>query len=223
MITKGKFITLEGGEGVGKSTNINHIKKDLESRGIEVLTTREPGGTPMAETLRGLLLGLNGEKVTKQTELLLMFAARSQHVEHVIKPALDAGIWVLSDRFVDSSFAYQKAGRGIADQNIGFLENFVLGALRPDLTILLDAPADISMGRAKRRGELDRIELEESTFFEKVRTGFLERAMAYPDRIKVIDATQPLTAVQKRISLEIEVLVAEHELMLVGDSSLMAA
>lgn len=156
----GKFISLEGGEGVGKTTNIAYIQSLLEEHDISVMLTREPGGTPLAEALRQLLLDKNQEEITEQAELLMMFAARAQHIKHVIKPALKQGTWVLCDRFTDATYAYQGGGRAMDILAINWLENFVQGELRPDLTLLLDAPVQVGMNRAAQRGKLDRFELE---------------------------------------------------------------
>jgi len=195
----GRFISLEGGEGVGKTTNIAYIQSLLEEQNISVLLTREPGGTPLAEAMRQLLLDKNQEEITEQAELLMMFAARAQHIKHVIKPALERGVWVLCDRFTDSTYAYQGGGRAMDITAINWLENFVQGELRPDLTLLLDAPVQVGMNRAAQRGKLDRFELEKITFFEKVRQAYLALAEQQPERIKVVDATQTLELVQASI------------------------
>ncbi len=195
----GRFISLEGGEGVGKTTNIAYIQSLLEEQNISVLLTREPGGTPLAEAMRQLLLDKNQEEITEQAELLMMFAARAQHIKHVIKPALERGMWVLCDRFTDSTYAYQGGGRAMDIKAINWLENFVHGELRPDLTLLLDAPVQVGMSRAAQRGKLDRFELEKITFFEKVRQAYLALAEQQPERIKVVDATQTLELVQESI------------------------
>ena len=197
---RGLFITIEGGEGVGKSTNIEFIQKVLFAQGIESIVTREPGGTPLAEEIREILIKSREEKVVSETELLLMFAARAQHLHQKILPALEQGTYVISDRFTDASYAYQSGGRGVAAEKIALLENFVQGDVRPDLTLLLDAPIEIGMARAKNRGALDRFEEEESEFFNNVRNNYLSRAKAEPNRFKVIDATQPLEAVQADIA-----------------------
>ncbi|MEQ1485100.1 dTMP kinase [Methyloglobulus sp.] len=200
MDIKGKFITLEGGEGVGKTTNVPFIKNYLQNLNIPVVVTREPGGTRLAEKIRDLLLQSNDESLTSHAEILLMFAARAQHLNHVIKPALAEGHWVLCDRFTDATYAYQGGGRGMALETIGWLENFVQGDLRPDLTLLLDVPVEIGMTRAKNRGgDLDRFESEQLHFFNKVRQVYLQQAQQYPDRIKIIKADQPLDDVQEAI------------------------
>ncbi len=200
MIQKGKFITLEGGEGVGKTTNVPFIKDYLQARNIPVVVTREPGGTHLAEKIRELLLRSNDEVVTSHAEILLIFAARAQHLNHVIKPALTQGQWVLCDRFTDATYAYQGGGRGMSLTAINWLENFVQDDLRPDLTLLLDIPVEIGMARAKNRGgELDRFETEHLDFFNQVRQVYLQQAQQYPERIKIIKADQPLEGIQKEI------------------------
>jgi len=196
---RGRFITLEGGEGSGKTSNIAYIKSVLDENKISVILTREPGGTPLAEAMRQILLDSKQESITEQAELLMMFAARAQHIEHVIKPALKQGTWVLCDRFTDSTFAYQGEGRGMKREIIQWLEQFVQEGLKPDLTLLLDVPVEIGMQRAAQRGKLDRFESEKIAFFEKVRNAFLTMAEQQPERIKVIDATQQLEQVQASI------------------------
>lgn len=197
---RGKFITLEGGEGSGKTTNIPFIKDYLQSLNIPLVVTREPGGTQLAEKIRGLLLSKSDEVLTETTEILLMFAARAQHLNNVINPALAQGQWVLCDRFTDATYAYQGGGRGLPLNVIQWLENFVQGDLRPDLTVLLDIPVEISMARAKNRGvELDRFESEHSPFFSRIRQMYLQQAQQYPNRIKVIKADQSLPDVQQAI------------------------
>ena len=205
-MSKGKFITLEGGEGVGKSTNLAFIQSQLENQGIDVITTREPGGTDFAEKIRTLLLENREETVSEQAELLLMFAARAQHIYHVIQPALSQGQWVLCDRFTDATYAYQGGGRLMDMQMIQWLEEKVQGCLRPDLTFLLDAPISVGMERANKRGKLDRFESEKIGFFERVRETYLQRAEEYPQKIKVINANQALDKVQNAISLELHKL-----------------
>jgi len=192
----GKFITVEGIEGVGKSTNIDFLTHALEQRGHSVLTTREPGGTPMADRIRELLMEHGDEPMPDIAELLLMFASRALHVNNVIQPALAAGTWVICDRFTDSSRAYQGAGRGLPQEDINRLAEWVHGDLRPDLTILLDAPVETGMSRAGKRGEPDRIEIERADFFGRVRQCYLELAVNEPDRFVVVDASQDLAGVQ---------------------------
>jgi dTMP kinase len=192
LTTHSRFISLEGGEGAGKTTVLNALRATLEADGAEVLCTREPGGTPFAETIRGWLLDQEAsEQLAPETELLLMFAARAQHVRHAILPALRRGAWVISDRFTDSSYAYQGGGRGLPMSFIAELEQHVVG-LRPALTLLLDV--GVGEGRARARGRApdpDRIEREEDDFFERVRQVFLQRAAAEPDRIRIVDAARP--------------------------------
>jgi dTMP kinase len=207
---QGMFITLEGGEGVGKSTNILFIKNQLEAAGISVVTTREPGGTEFAEKIRQLLLENSEEIVSEQAELLLMFAARAQHIHHVIQPALSEGQWVLCDRFTDATYAYQGGGRKMDITMIEWLENKVQGALRPNLTLLLDAPVAIGMDRANKRGKLDRFESEQQTFFENVRAAYLKRAQQKPDRIRIINADQSLDRVKNEIGFEIQQLLSKR-------------
>ncbi len=204
---EGKFITLEGGEGVGKSTNLTFVKQLLEEAGLTVITTREPGGTAFAEKIRQLLLENRQEVVSEQAELLLMFAARAQHIHHVIQPALSKGNWVLCDRFTDATYAYQGGGRAMDMTMIEWLEDKVQGKLRPDLTLLLDAPIEVGMDRANKRGELDRFESEKQAFFERVRTAYLQRAKKLPQQIKVINADQSLDKVQDEIRFVIEELM----------------
>jgi len=195
----GKFITFEGIEGVGKSTNMAHLTKSIEAHGHRVLTTREPGGTPMAERIRAIVAEHGDEAVPDIAELLLVFASRALHVNNVIRPALAAGTWVICDRFTDSSRAYQGGGRGLPQEDINRLAEWVHGDLWPDLTILLDAPVEIGMSRAGRRGKLDRFESEQTEFFSRVRAVYLQLAESEPDRFVVVDATQDLDAVQQTI------------------------
>ncbi len=194
-VTSGHFISLEGGEGAGKSSALAVCRAHLEAHGIEVILTREPGGTPLAEQLRALMLDPRATPIFAETELLLVFAARAQHVREVIRPALARGAWVLSDRFTDSSYAYQGGGRGLSETMIRVLEDFAVGPTRPELTLLLDLPVAEGMGRARQRGGNDRIETEPRDFFEDVRTVFRERAIADPQRFRVVDAGLPLDRV----------------------------
>lgn len=190
-----RFVSLEGGEGAGKTTVLGALRRELAAGGDEVVVTREPGGTPLAETIRGLLLDPEHEPAAPETELLLMFAARAQHVRETIRPALERGAWVLCDRFTDSSYAYQGAGRGLDPTLIETLERAVVG-LRPGLTILLDL--DVAVGRERTLGRdlvPDRIERERDGFFERVRQAYRERAAADPVRFRVIDASRPADAV----------------------------
>jgi dTMP kinase len=202
MKTPGRFITLEGIEGVGKSTQIAAVAGALGARGLDVVVTREPGGTPLAEKLRDLVLAPRAEFLPPIAELLIMFAARSVHLENLIAPELEAGRWVLCDRFTDATYAYQGAGRGLSAASIAALEQLVQGARRPDRTILLDAPVDLALARVERRrggAGLDRFERERADFFERVRAGYLARAAAAPRRIVVIDASRPPAEVTESV------------------------
>lgn len=189
-----RFVTLEGGEGAGKSTVLAALRQALDDTGTEVVCTREPGGTPLAEQIRGLLLGNDHEIPEPETELLLMFAARAQHVRQVILPALRRGAWVVSDRFTDASHAYQGGGRGLDHGFIVELERRAVGIV-PGMTLLLDVPVDIGLQRARGRGPADRIEGERDEFFERVRAKYRALADADPGRFRVIDATQPADVV----------------------------
>ena len=199
MPTRGLFITVEGGEGVGKSTNIAFLEAFLREHGVELEVTREPGGTAMAEAIRELLLEPREEAVHPVTELLLMFAARSQHLHSRIEPALAAGKWVLCDRFTDATYAYQSGGRGIPAGLVRQLEQIVQGDLRPDYTLLLDAPVATGMARACERGELDRFEQEQLDFFERVRATYLQLAQESSGRFRLIDASRSLEEVQHQL------------------------
>ena len=197
---KGKFITVEGIEGVGKTTNIDFIHQQLQAAGRDVVLTREPGGTPLGEAIRGLLLDPAYTGMDSTCELQLMFAARAEHLAKVVWPALEQGQWVLCDRFTDATYAYQGAGRGIDSGVIARLEELVQGDFRPDLTLLLDVPVEIGLARAGKRGALDRFEQEKVAFFERVRNDYLEMAQRSPDRYRVIDASLPLNDVQNQIA-----------------------
>ena len=207
----GRFITFEGGEGVGKSTNIQAVARYLESQGRSVIVTREPGGTPIAEKIRNDLLKAHHEEpMSDMAELLLMFAARAQHIDAVIRPALARGDWVLCDRFTDSTIAYQGYGRGLGLEKIEQLKELAQGGLEPNLTLLLDAPVDVGMQRARARAqvlaeETDRIEAEAISFFEKVRQGFLELSQRH-SRFRVIDATAPL----EQVTADVVALVVQE-------------
>jgi len=194
--TAGRFITIEGSEGVGKSTNMQFIGDYLGAHGKSVITTREPGGTPVAERIREVLLQSPVGSMTDHCELLLMFAARADHVGQVIRPALERGDWVVCDRFTDATYAYQGGGRGMRDRDIGQLEQLVLRGLAPDLTILLDAPPEIAMARRHERGVSDRFEAEEAAFFARVREKYRDRARLEPARVKRVDASGSLEEVQ---------------------------
>lgn len=202
----GKFITIEGIEGVGKTTNIEFIKSWLTQQNIEFITTREPGGTELGEQLRELLL--HGGDVCSSAELLMMFASRAQHLEQVIKPAIAQNKWVICDRFTDSTYAYQGGGRQMQTPVIAQLEQLVHGDFQPDLTLLLDAPVEIGRARAAKRGAADRIEAEDLSFFNRVRDMFLARAKQAA-RFSVIDATQSLQSVQADIQTRLNNLKTE--------------
>ena len=205
----GKFITIEGGEGGGKSTNMAYVQAYLAARDIDLVVSREPGGTELSEKIRGLLLDPENKGMASDTELLLMFAARAQHLEELIQPALSVGKWVLCDRFTDATYAYQGGGRGLPMQRISQLETWVQGELRPDLTLLLDLPVSLGMERAGKRGDLDRFEQEEIAFFERVRACYLERARQKPGQYRIIDASKPLDEVQGQISMVLDQALEE--------------
>ena len=198
----GRFLTVEGIEGVGKSTQLARIAQALAVRGVDCVVTREPGGTALAENIRALVLNARGEPLPPTAEMLLMFASRAVHLANLIEPALRSGRWVLCDRFTDATYAYQGAGRHVSAEAIGTLERFVQGARRPDLTLLLDLPVAVALQRMRARGAdapLDRFETERGEFFERVRDGYLARAAAEPQRIVVIDAGEPADAVTAAI------------------------
>lgn len=197
---RGRFITLEGGEGVGKTSNLDYVRACLEQAGKSVCVTREPGGTAVGERIRELLLDPAQTNLSADCELLLMFAARAQHLEQVIRPSLAAGRWVLCDRFTDATYAYQGGGRGMPLARIEALETLVQGELRPDLTLLLDVPVSIGLARAGARSAPDRFEQEQQAFFERVRECYLARAAARPERYRVIDASQSLPQVQQQLA-----------------------
>jgi dTMP kinase len=205
MSRQARFITLEGGEGVGKTTNLAFIEEYLRGHGLEVIRTREPGGTPLGEKVRSLLL--DSTHMDSRAELLLVFAARAQHVADVIRPALDAGHWVLCDRFTDASYAYQGGGRGIEPSVIGFLERWVQLGLQPDLTLLLDVSPSVGLARARNRGSADRFESEQLSFFENVRQAYLDRAAAQPQRIRRVDASGSLEEVQVELARHLDQLI----------------
>jgi len=184
---RGRFITLEGAEGVGKTSLIPFVREMIESSGVQLLCTREPGGTPLGEDLREVLLN-SDHAIVGKAEAMLMFAARAQHVETVIEPALSNGVWVLCDRFTDASFAYQGGGRNLGAEQIAVLEQWVHGYLQPDLTLLLDASREVSLKRMRRRRAVDRIEREDELFFDRVRTAYQQQAVDHGDRVKLIDA-----------------------------------
>jgi dTMP kinase len=197
--SRGRFITLEGIEGAGKSTQLEVIRNYLEARGISVLATREPGGSPIGERIRALLLDPSGRGMAADTELLLMFAARAEHIAGTIGPAMESGTWVLCDRFTDATYAYQSGGRGLDSSRVALLEKFVQGPLRPDLTLLFDLPVAAGLDRAGRRSAPDRFEAETARFFERVRAAYLALAASHTERMRVIDAAAPLPEVGKSV------------------------
>ncbi len=199
-MSRGKFITVEGIEGVGKTTNMEFLRQLITTAGKELLVTREPGGTPLGEVIRGLLLDPEYKGMDPDCELQLMFAARAEHLDKVIKPAIVAGQWVLCDRFTDATYAYQGGGRGLDTKKIAALEQLVQGDLRPDLTLLLDVPVEIGLERAGNRSKPDRFEQEEVEFFERVRQTYLEMARKYDGRYRVVDASQALENVQRQLT-----------------------
>jgi len=196
---QGKFITVEGIEGVGKSTNMDFIHQQLLTAGKDVVVTREPGGTPLGEAIRGLLLDPEYTGMDSTCELQLMFAARAEHLARVIRPAIKSGQWVLCDRFTDATYAYQGGGRGIDMGIIARLEELVQGDFRPDVTLLLDVPVEVGLARASQRSSPDRFEQEQVEFFERVRHCYLQMAKNYAGRYRVIDASQPLEWVQNQL------------------------
>lgn len=198
-MSRGRFITVEGVEGAGKSTCIGHIRDVLAHAGKQVVVTREPGGTALSEEIRGLLLAHRQEGVAVETETLLMFAARAEHLAKVIRPALAAGQWVLSDRFTEASYAYQGGGRGLPRERIEVLEQWLQGELRPDLVLLLDIPVRLGLERAAQRSARDRFESEDIAFFERVRAAYLDQAQRHPQRFRIIDASRELAQVQQQI------------------------
>ena len=208
MSQKGKFLTIEGGEGSGKSTNIQFIRQYLESRGIELICTREPGGTVYSEKIRELLLAHESEPLAADAELLLIFAARAQHLQQLILPALDRGQWVLCDRFTDATYAYQGAGRSLGLNKVAELEQFVQGVMRPDLTIILDIPVELGMQRVQKRGELDRFETEKMAFFKTVRQAYLDLASQDQSRYRIVDTRVDLEQVQRNLKTLLEEFVA---------------
>lgn len=208
MSQTGRFVTLEGVEGAGKSTVMETLCGVLSDQGIRYLRTREPGGTPLAESIRELLLAEHEEAFDENAELLLMFAARAQHLAQKIRPALASGTWVLCDRFTDASYAYQGGGRGLDMQSIGVLEGLVQQSLRPDRVLVLDLPVEDGLRRARQRAGLDRFEKEQVEFFERVRAVYLQRAAQWPQRYRVIDAAAPLETVQASVVNVLQELLA---------------
>lgn len=193
------FITIEGSEGAGKTTQLTFMRDFLERAGYPVTLTREPGGTLLGEELRALLLGHRNDGMALKTETLLMFAARAEHLERVIRPALAAGHWVLCDRFTDATYAYQGGGRGLPMAQIAVLEDWVQGDLRPDLTLLLDLPVAVGRARAGKRSPADRFERETVEFFERVRVAYRDRAQQHPDRYRIVDAAPPIAIVRAQV------------------------
>ncbi|MDP6163995.1 MAG: dTMP kinase [Candidatus Thioglobus sp.] len=203
-MNKGRFITIDGVEGAGKSTQIDLICSYLQRKGIEVVRTREPGGTDVGEKIRSVLLDVDNQEMHSDTELLLMFSSRNELIQNKIIPALDNGSWVVSDRFTDASFAYQGGGRMLDLERIAKLEDWVLGDFQPDLTLLLDISVEEGMTRIEARAAKDRIELEERAFFERVRSVFISRSEAFPERIKLIDASGAIDDVHEKIRLLVD-------------------
>jgi dTMP kinase len=198
-MASGCFVTVEGGEGAGKTTQLAFMRAYLEQAGYRVMLTREPGGTPLGEEIRALLLGHRHDGMALATETLLMFAARAEHLERVIRPALATGHWVLCDRFTDATYAYQGGGRGLPAQRIAILEDWAQGTLRPDLTLVFDLPVEMGLERVGRRGAADRFEREEKAFFERIRAVYLDRARRHPDRYRIVNADRPVEAVRAEV------------------------
>ena len=203
-MSRGMFITLEGGEGAGKSTSLAFVRQWLEDAGREVVVTREPGGTELGERVRDILLHDRELRISPESEMLLMFAARAEHIARVIRPALTSGKFVLCDRFTDATYAYQGGGRGIPAERIAVIENWVQGDLRPDLTLLFDVPVAAGRQRAGQRSEPDRFERENNEFFTRVHEVYLARAQSDPGRIRVIDAGRSLEEVERQIEKVLE-------------------
>ena len=208
---KGLFLVLEGGEGVGKTTNMAFIQDYLKTHKVEFEYSREPGGTPLAEAIRDLILVKRDEQMSNMTELMLMFAARAQHLDQKILPTLESGRWLVCDRFTDATYAYQGGGRGFDKELIEQLESTVQGKLRPDCTIILDADVEVGFARARARAELDRMESESKAFHENVRQAYLERANAQPEKYAVVDASQDLASVQADIAKVLDRLMTQNE------------
>lgn len=207
-MNRGKFITLEGGEGAGKTTNLEFVVNYLKNRGKDVVVTREPGGTAIGESIRTLLLEQSSQPMCKETELLLIFAARTQHISETINPSLNAGKWVMCDRYIDASYAYQGGGRRIHSDTLDILVKGFVNQLQPDLTFLLDVPVEVGMTRIKNRSVPDRFESEKMNFFYRVRDAYLSRAEIFPDRIKVIDGNRGLDLIQSEISKHLDQLLS---------------
>lgn len=202
----GKFITLEGIDGAGKSTQLAWIVELLQQAGLQPVVTREPGGTTLGERVRALLLD-KLMTMHAETEALLMFAARREHLDKVILPALQQGQWVISDRFTDASFAYQGGGRGLDQAKLGILEHWVQGGLQPDLTLYFDVPVEIGQQRVRQVKDADRFEQEQAGFFQRVRNAYLDRAWQFPNRIQIIDSSQPLTEVKAAVEQTVQRLL----------------
>lgn len=206
-MTSGKFITLEGIDGAGKSTQLAWIVELLEQAGHAVVVTREPGGTPLGEQLRALLLD-KSMTMHAETEALLMFAARREHLDKVILPSLQQGRWVVSDRFTDASFAYQSGGRGLDEHKLAALERWTLGNLQPDLTLYFDVPVEVGQLRVDQNRPKDRFENEQAEFFRRVRTAYLNRARQFPERIKIIDSSLALADVKAAVERTMQTLIS---------------
>jgi len=205
----GKFISIEGIEGAGKSTQLTFIENYLKQQGITVVVTREPGGTALGEQVRELLLSPRKEGMAADTELLLMFAARAEHVEQVIKPAIQRGDWVISDRFVDATFAYQGGGRGISTQRIKQISDWTLRDLQTDVTFLFDLPVELGQQRViSRKGDIDRFEQEKAAFFQKIRDCYLQRSQQEPNRIRVIDASKSINEIEIQLSTILDKMIS---------------
>ncbi|MCW8962647.1 MAG: dTMP kinase [Gammaproteobacteria bacterium] len=208
---RGKFITVEGVEGAGKSTQLSYIESYLRQAGKPLVVTREPGGTPLGEEIREILLQPRADGMADETELLLMFAARAEHLSQKILPALENGKWVLCDRFTDATYAYQGGGRGLDKSLILDLENLIQGHHRPDLTIFLDLPVEAGLERARQRGELDRFETEDIAFFERVRQAYLDRARLLPEIYRVIDASYTIDEVKHQVNKVLDIFLSHNE------------
>lgn len=208
---RGRFITVEGVEGAGKSTLITALRERLEAKGIEVLVTREPGGTRLGEALREVLLDNHQHGMVPEAELLIIFAARAQHLREKLEPALEAGTWVVCDRFTDATYAYQGHGRGLDRHRIAWLEDWLQAGLRPDLTLLLDLPVEQGLERTGERGGPDRFESERRVFFDRVRRGYLALAEREPGRFRLVDATQPKDAVSARVGELLDDYLGSHD------------
>lgn len=208
---RGKFITVEGVEGAGKTTLITALRERLDEAGIDVLVTREPGGTRLGEALREVLLDNHQHEMVPEAELLIMFAARVQHVKETIRPALAEGTWIVCDRFTDATYAYQGYGRGLDLERIAYLEEWLQEEVKPDLTVLLDLPVEQGLARTGERGGPDRFETEAGEFFDRVRRGYLELAEREPDRFRLVDAGQSQDTVRRRAAELLDAYLETHE------------